>query len=120
VPSACEADRRCARYGTAAADPARYRRIEIARNAFTYAGGGRAEFFLEGATAPQLLSVSIVDEGKGIAHLDDVLDGRYRSETGMGLGIAGARRLMDRFHIETSRDKGTSVVFGKLLPRTRR
>jgi signal transduction histidine kinase/CheY-like chemotaxis protein len=90
---------------------------EIARNAFTYAGGGRAEFYLEGATAPQLLSVSVVDEGKGIAHLDDVLDGRYRSETGMGLGIVGARRLMDRFHIETSRGKGTTVLLGKLLPR---
>ena len=91
---------------------------EIARNAFTYAGGGRADFFLEGATTPQLLSVAIVDQGKGIAQfLDEILDGRYRSETGMGLGMVGAKRLMDRFHVETSRDKGTSVILGKLLPR---
>jgi signal transduction histidine kinase/CheY-like chemotaxis protein len=92
---------------------------EIARNAFTYAGGGKVEFALEGATLPQVLLISVTDEGPGIAHLRTILEGEYRSETGMGLGIVGARRLMDRFDIESVPGKGTHVSLKKLLPRRR-
>ncbi|HZT77015.1 MAG TPA: ATP-binding protein [Vicinamibacterales bacterium] len=92
---------------------------EIARNAFVYAGGGRVEFTIEGATAPQLLLVSISDRGKGIARLADVLSGRYQSATGMGLGIIGARRLMDHFDIDST-PKGTTVTLKKMLPRRSR
>ena len=70
---------------------------EIARNAFNYAGGGRVEYLLEGRTAPQLFIVKITDSGPGIRDLDAILEGRYQSQTGMGLGIIGARRLMDQF-----------------------
>jgi signal transduction histidine kinase/CheY-like chemotaxis protein len=88
---------------------------EIARNAFSYAGGGRVDFLLEGRTQPQLLVVRITDNGRGIENLRDVLDGRYRSKTGMGLGIVGARRLLDQFEIESS-SSGTVVLIKKLLP----
>jgi len=90
---------------------------EIARNAFRYARRGRVEFRVEGRTVPQLLRVRVSDEGPGVADLDAVLGGSYQSETGMGLGILGARRLMDRFHIESSPGRGTCVTLGKLLPR---
>jgi signal transduction histidine kinase/CheY-like chemotaxis protein len=90
---------------------------EIARNTFNYAGGGRVEFALEGNTAPQLFSIRVLDTGPGIPHLDQILSGRYRSGTGMGLGIIGAQRLMDRFRIDTAPGKGTSVFLGRLLPR---
>ena len=89
---------------------------EIARNAYRYAGRGTAEFALEGSTAPQLLIVRIADRGPGIPHLSTILDGQYRSETGMGLGIIGARRLMDQFDIRTAVGKGTEVVLKKMLP----
>jgi len=88
---------------------------EIARNAFAYAGGGRVDFSVEGRTRPQLLVVRIADNGRGIDNRADVLDGRYRSRTGMGLGIVGARRLMDQFQIESS-PSGTVVQLKKLLP----
>ncbi|HEY3099118.1 MAG TPA: ATP-binding protein [Methylomirabilota bacterium] len=88
---------------------------EIARNAYSYAGGGRVDFLVEGRTPPQLLVVRVADGGRGIATLKDVLDGRYRSNTGMGLGIVGARRLMDQFEIESS-SAGTTVLLKKLLP----
>jgi signal transduction histidine kinase/DNA-binding response OmpR family regulator len=90
---------------------------EIARNAFGYGGGGRVTFRVEGATAPQLLVIEIVDEGPGIADVETILAGRYRSPHGMGLGIVGARRLMDRFEIVTAPRRGTRVELGKLLPR---
>jgi signal transduction histidine kinase/CheY-like chemotaxis protein len=90
---------------------------EIARNAFTYAGGGRVEFTLEGRVAPQLFLIKVTDSGRGIRDLDTILEGRYHSQTGMGLGIIGARRLMDQFQIESADGKGTTVWLKKLLPK---
>ncbi len=89
---------------------------EIARNAFNYAGGGRVEYSIEGRTSPQLFIVRIKDSGPGVHNLEDILEGRYKSSTGMGMGILGARRLMDHFQIESAPGKGTTVWLKKLLP----
>src|SRR2546426_245664 len=90
---------------------------EIARNAFTYAGGGRVEFAVEGRTAPQLFTVKVLDHGPGIADLSRILSGRYTSPTGMGVGIVGARRLMDNFVITSEPGNGTAVTLTKIVPR---
>src|SRR5579859_3504813 len=58
---------------------------EIARNAFNYASDGRVEYLIEGRTAPQLFIVRVSDKGPGIPNLDEILQGRYQSQTGMGL-----------------------------------
>jgi signal transduction histidine kinase len=87
---------------------------ELARNAYQYAGGGRVVFELVGQPAP-MLQIRIADDGPGIARLQDVLAGRYRSPTGLGLGILGARRLSDRFEIRSEPGAGTTVVLGKRL-----
>jgi signal transduction histidine kinase len=89
---------------------------EVARNAFGYAGGGRAEFAIEPAD-PQVFAIRISDKGKGIPNLQEILDGQYRSQNGMGLGLTGARRLMDRFRIETAPDKGTIVELEQIIPK---
>jgi signal transduction histidine kinase/CheY-like chemotaxis protein len=89
---------------------------EVVRNAFRYAGSGRVEYTVEGESPPQLFSVVVRDTGKGIANVDDVLSGRYRSTTGMGIGLVGARRLMDRFQIDSHRG-GTTVQLKRFLPR---
>jgi signal transduction histidine kinase len=89
---------------------------EIARNAFEYARGGKVEFAVEGITRPQILSVRIEDQGPGIARLADILAGRYESETGMGVGMIGAQRLMDRLEVQSGAAGGTCVVLKKLLP----
>ena len=88
---------------------------ELARNAFRYARGGKVEFELEGSSAPQILLVRVSDEGPGITNLDEILDGSYRSTTGMGMGLIGSRRLMDRWEIDSS-PLGTQVTIGKMLP----
>ncbi len=93
---------------------------EIARNAFTYAGGGRADFQLEGKTTPQIFQIRISDRGPGIKNIESILDGNYKSRTGMGLGILGARRLMDQFEIDTAPGKGTTILLRKLLPKSAR
>src|SRR5215813_7893687 len=74
---------------------------EIARNAFQYAGGGKVEFLLEGGP-PQKLLVRVRDRGPGVQDLNAVLEGRYASPTGLGLGIIGVRRLMDAFQIDSA------------------
>jgi signal transduction histidine kinase/CheY-like chemotaxis protein len=89
---------------------------EIARNAFRYADGGRVDFTIEGQAAPQLLTIVVTDRGPGFAALDEVLSGRYRSSTGMGLGILGSRRLMDQFSVRSRAGEGAVVTMGKLLP----
>ena len=89
---------------------------ELARNAFRYAGGGLVDYAIEGSLAPQLLTVRVSDTGPGIADLDLILAGRYESATGMGLGLVGARRLMDAFDIKSGRG-GTTVTIKKILPR---
>ena len=101
---------------------------ELARNAFEYAHGGHVRFDVERMAAPgqpaagtgearQGLVVRVSDEGPGIADVQAVLDGRYVSNTGMGVGLAGARRLADRFRIVTEPGAGTTVEIARLLPR---
>ena len=88
---------------------------EIARNAIHYAGGGRVEFFLDGNQAPAL-SIRVRERGMGIRDLQTILDGQYVSPTGIGIGITGARRLMDRFDIESGPGAGATVSMAKILP----
>jgi signal transduction histidine kinase len=89
---------------------------EIAHNALRYAGGGKIEFELRQERSEGWLLMCVSDRGPGIANLDDVLAGRYASATGMGIGIAGAYRLMDSCDIATAPGQGTTVRMGKRLP----
>src|SRR5579862_8307537 len=74
---------------------------EMARNALRYARNGTVAFSVD-VESPQRLQVTVSDSGPGIRNLDEILEGRYVSETGLGMGIIGTRRLMDEFNIETT------------------
>src|SRR5581483_5392703 len=88
---------------------------EIARNAFRYARNGALEFAV-GLEEPQYLEITVSDSGPGIANLDQILEGRYKSTTGMGMGLLGTRRLMDSFDVDTT-EAGTTVRMAKHIPR---
>lgn len=88
---------------------------EIARNTFQYARGGQAEFRLQ-ERPEKMLTITLRDKGKGIGDLEKIMDGQYVSQTGMGVGLLGARRLMDYFDIKSSAEDGTTVVLGKKVP----
>ena len=88
---------------------------EVARNAHEYARDGRVEFRIEPGQ-PSFLQARIIDRGPGIPRLRDILDGRYVSSTGLGIGLIGASRLSDSFSIESAPNAGTEVVLGKRLP----
>lgn len=87
---------------------------ELARNAFRYAINGAVEFLVQDS-CPQLFVISVTDEGPGIKNLTEILNGQYVSKTGLGKGIIGTSRLMDRFNI-TAPSSGTSVEAAKWLP----
>ncbi|HWO21581.1 MAG TPA: ATP-binding protein [Kofleriaceae bacterium] len=87
---------------------------EIARNALIYASGGSVTLALDDARTS--LMIVVLDRGPGIPDLPAVLADERPSPTGLGLGIPGARRLMDTFVIETTA-AGTRVEMTKRLPR---
>ena len=82
---------------------------ELARNIVLYAGEGQIELKL--LTSPQGLSVVARDHGPGIANLEQIMAGDYKSRLGMGLGLRGVKRIADRFEIQTAPGQGTTVSF---------
>lgn len=89
---------------------------EIARNAFCYGRDASAELSIEGTTAGQQSFVVVIrDKGPGIRDLGAVLSGRFRSPTGLGKGITGAKKLVEEMQITTG-DDGTTVRLPRKLP----
>ncbi len=80
---------------------------ELGRNMVLYAGGGKITL-RPPISSNRRVVVLAVDQGPGIANLSDIMSGRYKSRSGLGLGIVGTKRLADAFHIETGRN-GTAI-----------
>jgi serine/threonine-protein kinase RsbT len=86
---------------------------ELARNTLRYGGGGDARLSIVSNGARTGLRLTFVDRGPGIADIDQALSDGYTSGGGMGLGLGGAKRLSDEFHIQSAPGKGTSVSIVK-------
>lgn len=88
---------------------------ELARNTVVYGGGGDMDWqVLEqaGRTGVRLL---FRDEGPGIADLKLALTDGWTSGNGLGLGLTGARRLVDEFELDTAPGKGTRVTITRWI-----
>lgn len=86
---------------------------EIARNIITYAGEGEIHLQqVDGGHRHGLLVVA-VDDGPGIADVDRALEDGFTTGGGLGLGLPGARRLMDEFEIESEVGAGTTIRMTK-------
>jgi serine/threonine-protein kinase RsbT len=86
---------------------------EIARNITVHAGTGEMivrELNEDGRTG---LVVIAQDEGPGIADVAAVMQQDYRSNSGLGMGIWGAMRLMDEIDIKSTSGEGTTVTMKK-------
>jgi serine/threonine-protein kinase RsbT len=86
---------------------------ELARNTLVYGGGGRVEVSTVHNGHRAGIRVHFADEGPGIVDLDLAMADGYTSGTGLGLGLSGARRLVDEFTIETAAGAGTRVTVTK-------
>jgi len=89
---------------------------ELARNVVRYATDGRGEMLLRvlPATGHGVgLEVVVRDEGPGIADVERAMRPGYSSGSGLGMGLPGARRLMDELEIDSVPGRGTSVTIRK-------
>lgn len=86
---------------------------ELARNTLVYGGGGTAEISTVEAGRRRGIRIVFADAGPGIADVNLALRDGYTTGGGLGLGLSGARRLVDEFDIDTAVGKGTSIVVTK-------
>lgn len=82
---------------------------ELARNTLVYGGGGSVTVTLVDRDRRKGVQVEFVDEGPGIADVDLAMTDGWTSGTGMGLGLSGAKRLVDEFDLQTRPGNGTTV-----------
>lgn len=87
---------------------------EICRNVIEYAGEGvvTVEPKLMGK---KCINITVEDSGPGIKNVEEALQEGFSSGKGLGIGLPGAKRIMDEFEIETGPQEGTTIKMCKLL-----
>jgi len=83
---------------------------ELARNTLDYGGGGnvRIEHLIDGVRKGVRLTFK--DQGPGIADIELAMRDGYTSGGGLGLGLGGAKRLVNEFQIDSAPGKGTTIT----------
>src|SRR5205085_5555564 len=92
---------------------------ELTRNIYEYAEAGAIPLALgERADGAVVLQLTARDDGPGMDEhlLRDIMRGSYHSASGLGVGLAGTRRLMDEFELDSAPGAGTRVTVVKWLP----
>jgi serine/threonine-protein kinase RsbT len=82
---------------------------ELARNALVYGGGGSMRWELLDNGGRRGLKLTFSDEGPGIADLEIAMTDGWTSGKGLGMGLSGARRLVNQFEIDSRPGAGTRV-----------
>lgn len=83
---------------------------ELARNALVYGRGGTMQWELVDRDMRRGLKLSFVDQGPGIPDIKLAMTDGWTSGTGLGMGLTGARRLVNDFDIESRVNEGTRVT----------
>jgi serine/threonine-protein kinase RsbT len=86
---------------------------ELARNALVYGGGGVLEWETVGENGRQGLRLTVSDQGPGIEDLTLAMKDGWTSGKGLGLGLPGAKRLVNDFVITSTPGNGTTVIVTK-------
>src|SRR5262245_46431947 len=86
---------------------------ELARNILEYAQTGEIVFTSVEKGGRNGIAIAARDEGPGIPDVARALQDGYSTGNGLGLGLPGARRLMDEFEIVSEVGSGTTVVVRK-------
>jgi len=82
---------------------------ELLRNMYNYAGGGEVIVETGIVENHQALIITFIDHGPGIVDINLAMSDGYTSGMGMGFGLPGAKRLVDRFEIQSEVNEGTIV-----------
>ncbi|KJZ66749.1 anti-sigma regulatory factor [Pseudomonas fluorescens] len=83
---------------------------ELARNTMVYGGGGDMDWQILDDNARTGLRLTFRDEGPGIADVKLAMTDGWTSGNGLGLGLTGAKRLVEEFELETAPGKGTRIT----------
>jgi serine/threonine-protein kinase RsbT len=83
---------------------------EIARNALDYGGGGTVRLELLSEGARNGLRLVFEDQGPGIPDIDKALTDGFTSGKGLGMGLGGAKRLVNEFDIFSRPGEGTRIT----------
>lgn len=86
---------------------------ELARNIFQYAGKGTMHWRPVEENGRAGLELRFVDQGPGIADISLALREGYSTGEGLGLGLSGAKRLMDEMEMQSSPAQGTKITVKK-------
>ena len=86
---------------------------ELARNIFLYAGTGEVHVRQVERNGRKGIEIVCEDQGPGITNIDLVMQDGYSTSRGMGMGLPGAKRLMDEFHIKSQENVGTTITSRK-------
>ena len=87
---------------------------ELARNTLVHGGGGTARVeVVKSSNGRAGVRVGFTDDGPGIADIDLALTDGWTSGAGLGLGLSGARRLVEEFELTSKAGRGTTVVVVK-------
>ena len=83
---------------------------ELGRNTFLYGGGGSAKLEILSEGIRKGLRVTFEDHGPGIPDIEQAMQDGYTTSKGMGLGLSGAKRLVNDFNITSQVGKGTIIT----------
>lgn len=83
---------------------------ELARNTLQYGGGGSARLELLADGVRTGLRIVFEDRGPGIADVNEALRDGFTTGNGLGLGLGGARRLVNEFDIRSTPGEGTRIA----------
>ncbi len=86
---------------------------EIARNTVDYGGGGSARIEALRNGQRRGLRLTFADQGPGIADLRQAMTDGFTSGHGLGLGLSGAKRLVNEFDITSAPGQGTIVTLAR-------
>jgi serine/threonine-protein kinase RsbT len=83
---------------------------ELARNTVIYGGGGAMHWAQLSVGTRKGLQLVFEDQGPGIANVEQAMTDGWTSGSGLGMGLSGAKRLVNEFDLQSEPGKGTRVT----------
>jgi serine/threonine-protein kinase RsbT len=86
---------------------------ELVRNMLRYANGGKIRIEIVSKGRDNGIRLTFADTGPGISNIDQAMKDGFSTGKSLGLGLPGAKRLVNEFNIQTETGKGTTVTIIK-------
>lgn len=88
---------------------------ELSRNVLIHAKSGIVKMSQFSKDGRQGIEILVIDKGPGIADISKAMQDNYSTAGGLGIGLPGAKRLVDEFELESKVNEGTQIIVRKWL-----